>query len=440
MLASTPFTVALRDVLGERFRVHPDDCARFAVGGVQPKLALSPRTVAEAAAAVKIVADERATVVIRGSGSKSNRPPRRADFDAVLDTSELRGVLDHKPGDLTATVAAGTPMHDLQFELRRHGQHFPSDVPFAATATVGGTLASNANGALRQRYGALRDNVLGMRVALSDGLVAFSGAKVVKSVAGYDTHKAFIGSRGTLGLIGEVTIKVAPLPATQRMLVASYADCAGACAAATAISASPLFVLALTLHDQRTAARVAALRGSAAPVWTLAVRCGGSRAATGAQFDGAAAICKETGASAIRDLPDELVDQTWADVAELAGGAAYDPQTYVIAKLVAPPAQTFTLAAAVRTSWPEAEITAHPYAGAVFASVPLASASADPAMLWQACAANQWTAEYLSAPATRREEFIAPLPAHTPMKLQRRLKAALDPSGIFDPGGFLGGI
>jgi FAD/FMN-containing dehydrogenase len=159
-----------------------------------------------------------------------------------------------------------------------------------------------------------------------------------------------------------------------------------------------------------------------------------------AQFDGAAAICKETGATAIRDLPDELVDQTWAEVAELAGGAAYDPQTYVVAKLVAPPAQTFALAAAVRTSWPEAEITAHPYAGAVFASVPLASASADPAMLWQACVANQWTAEYLSAPAMRREEFIAPLPAHTPMKLQRRLKAALDPSGIFDPGGFLGGI
>src|SRR5271165_4767112 len=118
MLASTPFTIALRDVLGERFRVHPDDCARSAVGGVVPKLVLSPRTLDEAARAVKIIAGEHASVVIRGAGTKSNRPPRRAEIDAVIDTSELRGVLEHKPGDLTATVAAGTPLRPVLPERR----------------------------------------------------------------------------------------------------------------------------------------------------------------------------------------------------------------------------------------------------------------------------------------------------------------------------------
>lgn len=440
MLASTPFTIGLRDVLGERFRVHPDDCARFAVGGAQPKLVLSPRTIDEAASAVKIIAQERASVVIRGAGTKSNRPPRRDDVDAVLDTSELAGVLDHKPGDLTATVAAGTPLHDLQFALRKHGQFFPNDAPFAGSATLGGTLASNANGALRQRYGALRDNVLGMRVALSEGMVAFSGAKVVKSVAGYDTHKAFIGSRGTLGVIGEVTLKIAPLPATQRLLIASYADCSSACAAANAIAASPLFVLAMTLHDQQAAGRLTGLRAAALSAWTLVVRCGGSRATSAGQFDGAAALCKETGAAAIRDFSGDLVDPTWSEVVELAGGAAYDPSRYVVAKLVALPAQTSALAAAARTAWPESEITAHPYAGVLFAHVPAAAASAQPATLWQHCAANQWTAEFLSTPVRRREEFIAPLPAGLAMKLQRRLKAELDPTGTFDPGGFMGGI
>ncbi|HME82629.1 MAG TPA: FAD-binding oxidoreductase [Candidatus Eremiobacteraceae bacterium] len=440
MLASTPFTIALRDVLGERFRVHPDDCARSAVGGVVPKLVLSPRTLDEAARAVKIIAGEHASVVIRGAGTKSNRPPRRAEIDAVIDTSELRGVLEHKPGDLTATVAAGTPLQDLQFALRRYGQFFPSDAPFAASASLGGTLAANANGALRQRYGALRDNVLGVRLALSDGLVAFSGAKVVKSVAGYDTHKAFIGSRGTLGLIGEVTIKVAPLPATQRLLVASFADCASACAAATAIAGSPLFVMAMTLHDAGAAARVPALRASGAPPWTLAVRCGGSRVATVAQFDGAAALCKETGSDALRDIPAELVEPLWADIAELSAGAAYDPQSYVMAKFVAPPAQTHALVGAVRTAWPEAQISAHPYAGVLLAHIPAASASPQPGALWHACADNQWTVEFLSAPYARAQEFIAPLPAGLPMKVQRRLKAALDPAGTFDAGGFIGGI
>jgi glycolate oxidase FAD binding subunit len=440
MLASTPFTVALRDLLDERFRVHPEDCARFTVSGAAPKLVLSPRTLDEAAKALKIVTGERATVVIRGGGSKSHRPPPHGEFDAVLDTSEMGGVLEHKPGDLTATVAAGTPMHELQFVLRKYGQFFPSDTPFAATSTLGGTLAANANGALRQRYGALRDNVLGMRLALSDGVVAFSGAKVVKSVAGYDTHKALIGSRGTLGLIGEVTLKVAPLPATQRALIAAFNDGVSARAAGGSIAASPLFPLATTMHDSRAAARVSALRAAGTSQWTLIVRCGGSRAATAEQFDGASAICKEAGASSLRDIPQELVDSLWSEVAELAGGAAYDSQQFVVAKLVSPPAQLAELIAAARAAWPESELTAHPYSGVLYASTPVQSAAAQPGALWHACAAGGWTAEFLSAPHHRAEEFIAPLPAGLALKLERRFKAALDPSGTLDPGGFIGGI
>ena len=439
MLASTPFTVALKDVLGERFRVHPQECARFRVAGATPKLVLSPRTLDEAAQAIKIIAAERATAVIRGHGTKSDRPPELRDIDAVLDTAELRGILDHTPGDLTATVAAGTPLADLQFVLQRAGQFFPNDAPFASSATLGGTLASNASGALRQHYGALRDNVLGMRIALSDGLVAFSGAKVVKSVAGYDTHKAFVGSYGTLGLIGEVTIKVAPLPAAQRLLLATFRDCAAACAAAAAIARSNLFVLATTLHDAKAAAHASAMRSGEAD-WTLTVRCGGSRAATAVQFDGAAAACKTAGAGALRDLESELVGPAWADIAELAAGAFYPPERYAVAKLVALPAQTAMLAAAVRSAWPSAEITAHPAVGVLFAHVPVETVQPQPGELWKQCASQGWTATYLAAPPAQADAFIAPLPAHTPIRLERRLKAALDPGGIFDPGRFLGGI
>jgi glycolate oxidase FAD binding subunit len=438
MLASTPFTVSLREVLGERFRVHPHDCERFDVAGAQPKIVLSARTLDEAARAIKIVTGERAAVVIRGGGTKSHRPPTLREIDAVLDTSELRGVLDHTPGDLTATVAAGTPLHDLEFALRKAGQFFPCDAPFAATATLGGTLSANANGALRQRYGALRDNVLGMRVALSDGTVAFSGAKVVKSVAGYDIHKAFIGSLGTLGLIGEVTIKVLPLPQTQRLLIASFREAAAAVAAANAIASSPLFVMASTLHDARAAARVAALRETTAG-WVLVIRCGGSRSATSIQFDRAAAACKEAGALAQRDLGADHVPGTWAEIAELSGGAHYDPMRFVVAKLVALPAQTHHLVAAVRSAWPAVEISAHPSAGIVLAHIP-AEAVSQPGALWKQCADAGWTATFISAPPAHADECIAPLPAHTPVKLERRLKAAFDPAGTFDPGRFWGGI
>ncbi len=439
MLASTPFTVALKEVLGARFRVHPQEVERFRVAGVTPKLVLSPRTVEEGARAVAIIAAERATCIIRGAGTKSERPPALREIDAVVDTSELSGVLAHTPGDLTATVAAGTPLHELQAALHAHGQFFPCDPPFAARATIGGTLAANATGALRQRYGALRDNVLGMRVALSDGVVAFSGAKVVKSVAGYDSHKAFIGSYGTLGLIGEITLKVAPLPATGRLLVAVFDDGAAACAAATAIARSPLFVLATTLHDARAAARTTALRGGAG-AWTLVVRCGGSRSATGAQFEGSAAECRAAGALQLRDLDAELVAATWSDLVELAGGAQYPHDRYVVAKFVALPSQTFGLAKAVRDAWPEVEISAHPSVGVLFAHVPVEAWREPGAAFWQQLEHSGWSATYLAVPPERADEFLAPLPAASPVKLQRRLKAAFDPTGTFDPGRMRGGI
>ena len=177
---------------GSRPRVRPADCAPYAIAGVVPKLVFSPRTLAEASRTIATLAAEGAAILIRGAGTKQFRPPPPFDVDVVLDASRCCGILEHEPGDLTATVAAGTTYADFQEALRAHGQFFPNDPPFAADTTIGGMLSSGSAGALRERYGAPRDNVLGMRVCLSDGSIAFGGAKVVKSVAGYDVPKLFV--------------------------------------------------------------------------------------------------------------------------------------------------------------------------------------------------------------------------------------------------------
>ena len=85
-------------------------------------------------------------------------------------------------------------------------------------------------------------------------------------------------------------------------------------------------------------------------------------------------------------------------------------------------------------------MTAHPSVGVLFAHVPAESAQSQPGALWKECAQNGWSATFLSAPFARADEFIAPLPSHSPMKLQRRLKAELDAAGALDPGRFWGGI
>ena len=139
--------------------------------------------------------------------------------DVVLSTRGLNQVLEHEPGDLTAIVEAGIRLSELRERLAAHGQMFALDPP--GDPTIGACLAGDLSGPRRHRYGAMRDLVIGVTVVLADGTVASSGGKVVKNVAGYDLAKLFSGSAGRLGLIARVALRLHPLPAASRTVVAS---------------------------------------------------------------------------------------------------------------------------------------------------------------------------------------------------------------------------
>src|SRR4029077_17919294 len=102
-------------------------------------------------------------------------------------------------------------------------------------ATIGGVIAANSNGFWRARYGAVRDLLIGTRIALADGTVAHAGGRVVKNVAGYDLDKVLVGSFGTLGVIVEATFKAPPPPAASDGLVARFARASDAFATAEAV-------------------------------------------------------------------------------------------------------------------------------------------------------------------------------------------------------------
>jgi glycolate oxidase FAD binding subunit len=131
-------------------------------------------------------------------------------------------VLEHEPGDLTAIVEAGIRLSELQAELGAHGQMLALDPP--GDPTIGACLAADLSGPRRHRYGAMRDLVIGVTVVLADGTVASSGGKVVKNVAGYDLGKLFAGSRGRLGLIARVALRLHARPAAEATVVAETGD------------------------------------------------------------------------------------------------------------------------------------------------------------------------------------------------------------------------
>jgi glycolate oxidase FAD binding subunit len=125
------------------------------------------------------------------------------------------GIVSYEPADMTVTVLAGTTVADLDAALAEHGQECPIDARARAT-TVGGALACGLSGPRRLRYGPLRDRVLEVRFVTGDGRLVRGGGPTVKNVTGYDLPRLFVGSLGTLGVLGQVTLRTQPRPAASR--------------------------------------------------------------------------------------------------------------------------------------------------------------------------------------------------------------------------------
>lgn len=210
-----------------------DDPARLvasAVDGVVPRWVVHASVIEHVSAVLALASEEALAVVPRGSGSALDlgHPPARADV--VLDLRGMDRVIEDRPDDLTASVEAGLTAGALAARLAPRGQWLPVDPPGRSSRTLGGLVATAAHGPLRARYGTLRDFLLGVRFVQADGVVTWGGARVVKSVTGYDVPKLMVGSLGTLGVLCELTLRLHPMPEAQatRVLTFGSATAAGA--------------------------------------------------------------------------------------------------------------------------------------------------------------------------------------------------------------------
>jgi len=151
-------------------------------------------------------------LIPRGGGTKLGWGNSPARADVILSTARITEIIEHAWADLTVTVEAGCTVQRLQETLGQHGQRLALDALWPEKATVGGVLCTNDSGALRLRFGALRDLIIGVTIALPDGTLASSGGKVVKNVAGYDLPKLVTGALGTLGVVTRAVFRLHPLP------------------------------------------------------------------------------------------------------------------------------------------------------------------------------------------------------------------------------------
>lgn len=224
---SAPPVAQLSSLLGEDYcipwqSVEPDKRKQIAKATEDAPACLAlPGTVDELAQVMAIAAQNDWRVLPTGQGSKLGWGGSVSGIDIALSTARLSRIVEHAVGDFTVTVEPGIKLADLATVLAQKGQFLAVDPAFSDRATIGGIVATADTGSLRQRYGGLRDMLIGVQFVRYDGKLAKAGGRVVKNVAGYDLMKLMTGSYGTLGVLSELTFRLHPVQAVSRSIVLS---------------------------------------------------------------------------------------------------------------------------------------------------------------------------------------------------------------------------
>ncbi|HXZ64743.1 MAG TPA: FAD-binding oxidoreductase [Streptosporangiaceae bacterium] len=421
------------------------------IAGVPARYVAAPGSTDEASALLRAAAGLGLTLVPRGSGRRQHwgNPPTSCDL--IVDTGRLDKVVEHAAGDLIVTAQAGVPLPDLSQVLAAARQHLAiGPRTMVEGGTVGGLVATNAADSWRYRYGAPRDLLIGITVVRADGVIARSGGKVVKNVAGYDLGKLFAGSYGTLGLITEATFRLHPLPGAALGLGVQQKDAESAAAMVQTIQYSPVAPSSIDLRWPSPAAPIwllVGLEGDRESVLTRAARLRalvGPALLPGAQPDGANVHEPESAAPAHR-----TEDQLRADLQS----RALDEGTLVrVAFWVGRLAQVLTaIQGAAATNGIDVAIEGSAGAGVLEARAPASSAPmAVAAFVTDLRAALSGlgagsvvpgvaSAVVVYAPDEVRNvtDMWGPVPSRD---LMRAVKDQFDPEHRMAPGRFAGGI
>jgi glycolate oxidase FAD binding subunit len=408
---------ALRELLGDE---GVEEHAPLDVDGVEVAVTLRPSDGPSLAKTLAALGSSGLAALVRGGGDRLGfgNPPRRAD--AILSTERLRGVDTFEPAEGVCHVRAGTTLAELRAVVNPEGWDVPLDPP-GAHATVGGTLAAAAIGPRARAFGAPRDVVLGLDVALANGERARCGGRVVKNVTGYDLGKLYTGSFGTLAVIESAWLRLRPLPECVRCFEARPSDLADAFASALTVARS---------GSARANALVAL--GAPEPELRVVVELAGDGA--GVDRD-AAWLAEQLGAA---EEPPETIDWVRERQGALPGEGGL---RFRIAALAS---RAPGLLAPLHAEG--AETQSYPGLNLVYAGFRLPSGDGEKAAerafrcVAAAVATAEGSAVCESAPAWAKagREMHGEVGALLP--LFEGLKARFDPGRVLNPGRFAGGL
>jgi glycolate oxidase FAD binding subunit len=458
MSTAANLSARLEGALGkQRVLSAEEELAAYAVDEVAPAAIVRPESAEQVAEVVRFASAEKLALIPVGARSKCDigMPPTR--YDIAVDMSGIRKIAHYDADDLTLSVDAGMTLRELEGSLAQRQQFLPLAVPCFERSTAGGSIASGIDSLLRQRYGAVRDFLIGAEFVDGKGKVCKSGGRVVKNVTGYDLHKLLIGSLGTIGVITRLNFRTFPLPEKYEGHVASFESGERALALRNAVEASGLPVANLELLNPTMGGITKAIlekEGGPAPgcggadSWAVYVSSEGSARIVERVATDLERLAHEAGARKYETLGERRDSHLGGVLREAFEWLRWAAPTVALFRITLPRIMPETIAALNQNRDSLRRALLVRACGVIYLSLmgeredertlgAFEKAARDTFAL---ASAKQGHTTLLHAPLELKQRSSAWWPTPGDLSLMKRVKQAFDPDSIFAPGRYVGGL
>jgi FAD/FMN-containing dehydrogenase len=421
--------------------------APYTVDGITPGAVVFPTSTEQVAEIIKAANESQVKLVPWGGGSRQGIGPCLEAVDTVLCLKNMYRITELEVSNFTTQVQAGIVNDELQKQLAGQNLFFPLDPFYTESSTIGGEIATNANGPLRIMYGAIRDLVLGITVVTPTGEIVHTGGKTMKNVAGMDLCRMYIGSWGTIGIVTEAVLRVFPLPEVAAGIYMTFPGPEDALQAVGQLLNSPLTPSAIELADSIAGGDLAKKVGSSldGDEVLLIVNAEGAKDDVGRHRKDVISLAKANKAKATIALESERATDAWKAYRGIHGAMLGASASALQGKVSVSISKLGDMLQQVREistrHGVEIGMTAHCGNGILYTY----TAGEDEKLvnitgeLKQAASSLSGFFLVEAAPLSVRKE-AAVLPTRDDYKMMRHLKAEFDPKEILNPGRLGGGL
>ncbi len=443
------------NVFSEETDLHAYSYDAAVLEPVTPALVLRPVTCEALGEAVRVCGENRLPLTVRGAGTNLSGGVLPKKGGVVILTNALNEIVEINEQDLYAVVQPGVVTAKFASLVESKGLFYPPDPGSQAVSTLGGNVAENAGGLRGLRYGVTRDYVMGLEFFDAGGALVKTGARTVKCVTGYNLGGLLVGSEGTLGVFSRITLKLIPMPAAKKAMMAVFSDIRQASETVSAIIADKIVPVTLEFMDNFTIRAVEDFSGAGLPVDAAAlllIEVDGHPAQVEEEAARVEQICRKMGVMRIQAARDAAErDKVWeARRAALSALSRVRPTT-VLEDATVPRSNIPAMVAAIGEIGKKYDLLIGTFGHA-------GDGNLHPTILSDRRDAQAWSRVEKAIDAifekalelggtlsgehgigAAKSKYLENEIGRPSILYSRRIKAALDPENILNPGKIIGG-